>query len=134
VDAGAIRNYAWIEAVGGTSLGREVIESYVIVSASEAPAAATILPANPILCENTGIATLTATGATGATSYQWYLNDAAIPGATQSTYDATIVGSYKVTYYDGTCVSQMSDAVSPTVGPCVFYIPVNPHLRSRVIQ
>jgi uncharacterized repeat protein (TIGR01451 family) len=131
--AGAIRNYVWIDAVDGTALGREVIEAYVIVNTVQAPAAATVSPANPVLCETPGSSvTLTAT-ATGATSYKWYRNNAEITGATQSTYTATTAGSYKVTYFNGTCVSQMSDAVTVTSDPCIIYVPINPHLRSQVI-
>ncbi|MDR2118071.1 MAG: DUF11 domain-containing protein [Tannerellaceae bacterium] len=128
--AGAIRNYVWIEAVDGTVLGKEVIEAYVIVNTTQAPAAATISPANPAICEGEGSGvTLTAT-ATGATSYQWYRNNVEISGATQSTYSATSGGDYRVTYYNGTCVSQMSSAVTVTAKPCV--VPINPHLRTLV--
>jgi uncharacterized repeat protein (TIGR01451 family) len=127
--AGAIRNYVWIEEVDGTTLGREVIEAYVIVNSVQAPQAASISPANPVICETVGSVTLTAT-ASGATSYQWYRNNVEITGATQSTYTATSGGSYKVNYYNGVCVSQMSEAATVTLSPCV--VPVNPHLRTRV--
>jgi uncharacterized repeat protein (TIGR01451 family) len=127
--AGAIRNYVWIESVDGTILGKEVIEAYVIVNTVQAPAAAVVSPANPVICESEGSVTLTAT-ATGAVSYQWYRNNVEITGATQSTYSATASGVYTVTYYNGTCVSQMSNAATATLLPCV--VPVNPHLRIRV--
>jgi uncharacterized repeat protein (TIGR01451 family) len=130
ISAGAIRNYVWIDEVDGTALGKEVIEAYVIVNTVQAPQGATISPANPMImiCESEteGSVTLTAT-ATGATSYQWYRNNTEITGATQSTYTAVSGGSYSVTYYNGTCVSQMSDAVTVVTTPCI--VPVNPHLR-----
>jgi hypothetical protein len=66
--------------------------------------------------------------ATGATAWQWFLNGTAISGATGATCNPASAGSYTVTYYNGTCVSQMSAAA--TVRPCL--IPVNPHLRARV--
>jgi hypothetical protein len=132
LSAGAIRNSVWIDAVDGAALGREVIEAYVIVNTVQAPAAAVISPASAVICTTPGSsATLTA-AATGATSYQWYRNNAEITGATESTYTATSAGSYKVAYFNGTCVSQMSAAATLTADPCVIYVPVNPHLRSQV--
>ena len=110
--AGAIRNSSWVESVNGTILGKEVIEAYVIVSSSQAGAPATITPANPSLCA--GGVVLTATDS-GATSYQWYKNSIEISEATSSTYTATTIGSYTVTYFDGTCVSQMSDSAVATL-------------------
>ena len=106
--AGAIRNSAWVESINGTALGKEVIEAYVIVNSSQAPAAATISPSNPQLCDND--VTLTAS-VQGADSYQWFRNYVEINGATQRTYTATQLGEYRVTYFDGTCVSQISDSV-----------------------
>ncbi|MDR1644686.1 MAG: FG-GAP-like repeat-containing protein [Tannerellaceae bacterium] len=129
ISAGAIRNYVWIEAVDGATLGREVIEAYVSVNATQAPTAPAITPANPLICESVGSVTLS--GETpGAVSYQWYRNNVEITGATQSSYNATSSGAYTVSYYNGTCVSLMSLPATVTVSPCV--IPVNPHLRSPV--
>ncbi|MDR1054672.1 MAG: hypothetical protein LBL90_02345 [Prevotellaceae bacterium] len=108
--AGSIRNTVWIEEINGTVLGREAIEAYVIVAAEQAPAAATISPANPAICAS-GYVTLTASVA-GATSYQWYKDNVEISGATSQSYNATLAGNYTVTYYNGTCVSQMSNAVT----------------------
>ena len=110
--AGSIRNSVWVESVNGTILGKEVIEAYVIVSSTQAPTAATITPSNPSLCAGNVLLTATALGATG---YQWYKNSVEIEGATSSTYTAQTAGSYTVTYYDGTCVSQMSDSTVATL-------------------
>jgi len=110
--AGSIRNSSWVESVGGVTLGREVIEAYVIVNSTIAPAAATISPANPTFCPPGGV-TLTASVA-GKSSYQWYRNNVEITGATSQTYTATTAGSYTVTYFDAPCVSQMSSAVVVT--------------------
>ena len=109
--AGAIRNSAWVESVNGTALGKEVIEAYVIVNSSQAPSAATISPANPQLCK--GNVTLTSS-VIGASSYQWFRNYVEINGATGYTYAASLPGEYRVTYFDGTCVSQISDSVVVT--------------------
>jgi uncharacterized repeat protein (TIGR01451 family) len=124
VSFGDIRNYAWINAVDGTPLNRELTEAYVIVQ-YQAPVAPSLSPAGPVLCEATGL-TLTAV-ASGATSYQWYRNGEAVGGATQSTYFAKPGGLYTVTYSNGVCISQVSAAV--TVSTCV--LPVNPHLMGR---
>jgi hypothetical protein len=113
--AGAIRNSAWIETVGGTFIGKEAIEAYVIVASEDAPVAPVITPSNPNICGG-GSVLLTATGAVGATSYQWYLNDVEITGAVSSTYTATSGGRYGVSYFNNTCVSQRSADVTVTTG------------------
>lgn len=107
--AGSIRNTAWVQSVGTTIVGKEAIEAYVIVNSTQAPVPATISPANVAICGSAGNVTLTAS-VVGANSYQWYKNNLEITGATAQTYIATSVGSYSVTYFDGTCVSQMSAA------------------------
>ncbi|MFV0346234.1 MAG: hypothetical protein ACK5IQ_08325 [Bacteroidales bacterium] len=112
--AGAIRNTVWLDEIDGTTLGREIIEAYVIVSSIQAPAAAVITPTNPTLC---GGGSVTLTASTTASDYQWYKNNIEITGATLQTYDATTTGEYRVTYFDGTCVSQMSDSVVVKVSP-----------------
>ena len=111
ISAGAIRNNVWIKEMDGTVIGRENVEAYVIVASTQAPPAATISPSNPKLCDS-NIA-LTAS-VSGASSYQWLRNNIEISGATQRTYTATQLGEYRVTYFDGTCVSQMSDSVIVT--------------------
>ncbi|MCC9167880.1 T9SS type A sorting domain-containing protein [Pontibacter harenae] len=52
----------------------------------------------------------------GTTAYQWYLNGAAIEGATESSHAATEPGSYTVTATVGECVSEPSAAqvLTPT--------------------
>ncbi|MDR3269162.1 MAG: DUF11 domain-containing protein [Tannerella sp.] len=112
-NAGSIRNYAWIESVDGTILGREVIEAYVAVSSDLAPAPATISPGSSTICPPGGV-TLTAS-VTGKSSYQWYRNNVEISNATQQTYTATEAGSYTVTYFENPCVSQMSDSATVSV-------------------
>lgn len=112
VAAGAIRNTAWIESVGGTVIGKEAIEAYVIVNNVAAPIAASISPTDPKLCDAGGVV-LTAS-VSGASTYQWYKDLIEISGATQQTYTATALGNYTVSYHDGTCVSQMSSAVVVT--------------------
>ncbi|HEV8435003.1 MAG TPA: IPT/TIG domain-containing protein [Thermoanaerobaculia bacterium] len=52
--------------------------------------------------------TLTANGATGATSYQWYQDNGTINSATSSTYQATGSGTYYVTATDSCGTSAKS--------------------------
>ena len=47
-------------------------------------------------------------------SYQWYLNDQPIPGATQQTYIKSIQGAYKVEVTDGNGCLVKSDSQVPT--------------------
>jgi hypothetical protein len=52
--------------------------------------------------------TLHANGATGATSYTWYSDNAVIPGETSSTLIMTGVGNISVTATNGTCTTAHS--------------------------
>lgn len=128
--AGAIRNSVWVETINGTVVGRELIFAYVIVNSESAPPATTITPPNPSLCFVNDV--LLSSSITGFGSYQWFRNDVEISGATQSTYSATTPGIYTVTYFDGTCVSKMSDPVTIPEPDCIPPgIRVNPQIRSR---
>jgi uncharacterized repeat protein (TIGR03803 family) len=68
-----------------------------------------VVPAKPtvsITNANTESPTLTSSSATGN---QWYLNGAAINGATNATYQTTQVGIYKVRVKDDVCLSDFSN-------------------------
>ena len=81
------------------------------------PAAPTISASGPTSFCQGGSVTLTAT-ATGAVSYQWYLNGSAITGATTQTYTASNPGSYTATMTNsGGTTSAMSAQTSVTVYP-----------------
>ncbi len=56
------------------------------------PAGSIILPSTTIICDGSSV-TLTATQ---ASSYQWYLNNQLIPGATTASYSATQPGIYSL--------------------------------------
>jgi hypothetical protein len=58
---------------------------------------------------------------------QWYLDGAAISGATGATYTATAAGNYTVKASNGTCTSAISSAVSVTVNTT----PNKPAITSR---
>jgi hypothetical protein len=70
------------------------------------------------LCNGQGV-TLSANGSVGST-YQWRLNGTAIPGATASTYVATVAGSYSVTVTRPPC-SATSAAIVVTGGVAQTY-------------
>jgi uncharacterized repeat protein (TIGR03803 family) len=68
-----------------------------------------VVPAKPtvsITNANTESPTLTSSSATGN---QWYLNGAAINGATNATYQTTQAGIYKVRVKDDVCLSDFSN-------------------------
>lgn len=79
----------------------------------------------------------TLTAAAGATSYQWLLNSAAIPGATSQTYVATSTGNYSVVVSNGYCsatsaaqlittgVADISQSLSTRIYPNPTYSEVN---------
>jgi len=125
--SGSLRNISWIESVGGALIGKEFIEAYVIVAIDAASSPPGISPANPSICAGETVL-LTATGAGGAIQFQWYKDDAEIFGATLSTYTAATTGTYSVAYFDGSCFSQRSAAVSVTASP-----PVTPSLNITVV-
>lgn len=64
----------------------------------------------PVVTNNAGV--LSVTGS--YTSYQWYLNNVAISGATSSTYTPTASGSYMVIAYSGNCANNWSFPVALT--------------------
>ncbi|NDC39959.1 MAG: T9SS C-terminal target domain-containing protein, partial [Chitinophagia bacterium] len=70
------------------------------------------MPPNPII--NRGSGTLLYTGS--FTTYQWYLNGVAIPGAIYATYNATSPGRYTVMVTDGNGCSRTS-AIYVLEGP-----------------
>ena len=63
------------------------------VTVNPLPAISIVVPAATVVCANSPIV-LSANGT--ATSYQWLLNGAALAGATNSSYSATLPGSYTV--------------------------------------
>ena len=69
---------------------------------------------NGAICSNgsgTQLTTVTApgTGGSSISSYQWFLDDITISGATASTYTATVPGSYKVAVTSNIGCSVISD-------------------------
>ena len=60
------------------------------------------LPEIPTISQNGNQLT-----STSAVSYQWYLDDSMICGATSQTYDATVSGSYQVEITDANACSEI---------------------------
>ncbi len=71
------------------------------------PATGSICPGNNVVLTTT---------ASGASSYQWFLNNAPIPNATSATYTATQTGTYTVIIYNSNCKGPASNnaVISPS--------------------
>jgi gliding motility-associated-like protein len=79
------------------------------ITVNPTPVATIANPTTTNICQGSSV-TLTASG--GAT-YEWYLNGNLIPGATGSTYAATLPGIYTVVPISAfTCRGQLSNAIT----------------------
>jgi len=118
------RNGVLISGATGTSLSITSGGDYSIVSTSATTCKSTSIiktivenptpdgildnPLNLIICE--GFATRLV--ANGASSYQWYFNSSPITGATSSTYDALLAGTYSVDFIsDKGCVKKSPNKI-----------------------
>ncbi|TDX02023.1 Ig-like domain-containing protein [Dinghuibacter silviterrae] len=82
-----------------------------------APAAPTITASGTTTFCGAGSVILTA-NATGASTYQWYLNGTAITGATANNYTASAAGKYTVVVANASgCSSPASAATTVTINP-----------------
>ena len=116
-----------VPGIAATHMAPAAAARIAAASGTATPAAATPAPAalaaptitagGPTSFCQGGSVTLTA-NATGAVSYQWYLNATAISGATAQNYVATSPGSYTVTMTNsGGVTSAPSASTSVTVYP-----------------
>jgi len=109
-------------SVGGTytvilnALGcHSQVSNSIVVTVNPLPNTPTNTPGGPTTFCAGGSVTLTSSAASGN---QWLLNGSPIGGATNTTYVATLSGSYTVTTTDGNnCTSAASNAVVVTVNP-----------------
>jgi hypothetical protein len=76
-----------------------VMSDPVAITVNPLPVAA-VTPTGTISIQQGNSATLTGNTGTGY-SYQWYLDGSAISGATSSTYNATLPGTYELEVYNG---------------------------------
>ncbi len=98
---------------------------FVNVTVSTMPVAAISLQGPATFCQG-GNVLLQATTGNGYT-YQWHLDGADIPGATSSSYMASVSGSYTITITSGTCVAlSPAQTVSVTPGPIATITPSGP--------
>ncbi len=89
----------------------------ITVTVKEKPSVIITTPNTTVICNGQG-ALLQANPSTGY-SYQWQMNGFDIPGATNSTYSATIGSFYNVIISNGTCTN-----TSPPVSISVNSLPV----------
>jgi hypothetical protein len=80
----------------------------------------------PVIVENSQLLTLSTT--TIAQSYQWYLNNTQLPGATENTFTPTVNGVYKVeAFYSQGCRKESSPySFNSIVVECPFEVTVSP--------
>jgi hypothetical protein len=89
----------------------------ITVTVKEKPSVIITTPNTTVICNGQG-ALLQANPSTGY-SYQWQMNGFDIPGATNSTYSATIGSYYNVIISNGTCTN-----TSPPISISVNSLPV----------
>jgi hypothetical protein len=80
----------------------------------ELSATATASPANVISCSNAAVTLSAASNCSGSTTYQWYLYDNAIVGATSATYSAETPGEYKCYIHCGLVCRTFSPTINVT--------------------
>src|SRR5206468_4851413 len=96
----------------------------IAVTVNDVPATPTITAGSATTFCQGGSVTLSSSSASGN---QWFLNGAAISGATNATYSANASGSYTVQVTSSGCPSTMSAATNVTVNP----IPAAPGISDR---
>jgi len=82
----------------------------IYVAVPYLPRANQIVPPNLSPCNRDTILLKAAFLLSGVT-YQWFKNNVAIAGATNSTYPATTSGKYHFVYKKGTCQSEFADTI-----------------------
>lgn len=94
--------------VGTSATGCTSAPTAVKVTVNPLPVATIVTPSQTTICDKS---TLTLT-ARGGTSYQWLYNSAAIAGATDSIYAASLAGSYEVNVIALGCTSKVATPVN----------------------
>jgi hypothetical protein len=108
------------------SCGATISSNSLVVSVVSAPSAVTVSASgNTTICSG-GSVSLTCT-ATGATSYQWKLNNNNINLATSSTYSANASGTYTCEAINSCGNTVSSNSVSVTVNNAPTNVSVSPN-------
>jgi len=94
--------------VGKSATGCTSAPTAVKVTVNPLPVATIVTPSQTTICDKS---TLTLT-ARGGTSYQWLYNSAAIAGAIDSIYAASLAGSYEVNVIALGCTSKVATPVN----------------------
>jgi uncharacterized protein YjdB len=76
-----------------------------------------VTPASSTLCHVASVNLILSGASAGAANYQWHMGGVDIAGATNTTYTATMAGSYGVTVDNGTCMAMF-------MGNMVYNAPV----------
>ncbi|HRP53594.1 MAG TPA: FG-GAP-like repeat-containing protein, partial [Fluviicola sp.] len=84
----------------------------ITVTVTAGPTAPTITAGGSTTICGSGTVTLTSSSPTGN---QWFLDGDTISGATSQNYVASVGGTYTVTFNNGTCSSDESNAITVTV-------------------
>lgn len=113
-DPGDAANHTYfVRAVNQCGLSKDYASTTFAATGGCAnnPTSVSVTPNGPLsLCDGTS-QTLTATASGGAgLSYQWTRNGSPISGATSSTYNATISGSYNCVVTGSECTSGVQDS------------------------
>jgi hypothetical protein len=117
-------NSIMLDFIPGATSGTLSVTAYNGTSNSPARSIAIIVnpsPNSPYIVQTDTILSST----DPATSYAWYRNNGAIPGATNATYTLNQSGNYFLQVSDGTC-SAHSDTITIADAPDAFINPVNP--------
>lgn len=116
--------------------GNDLFIDDVMIQAATCP---TVTPVATLGTGGCSDLELSANEAPADHTYQWYKNDAPIPGATMQTYTATESGAYTVTFV-GTCkyprsavVNAAPDVEAPSISDCANDAPVNLDADCKVV-
>ena len=122
-------NSSYVATLGGNytvvvnSSGGCVDTSAITTVTTTAGPTASITAAGPITFCTGGSVILNANTGVGLT-YQWQLGGVSLPGATLSSYTATLGGSYTVIVYSGIC-NTTSNTIIVTVNTAPTVTPIN---------
>jgi PKD-like domain/Secretion system C-terminal sorting domain len=116
-DSLVVTNLGWYSVVENTPCGL-VTSNNCYVSVFSSLSAGISNSTSTTFC-SPGYSQLNISGPYYGATYQWQLNNVNIPGATQSTYQATAAGAYKVNVAVNGCASTTSNTITTTAATSV---------------